>query len=130
MSKKTIKMFDLLVKAYTGEEMPRKIKYDYHNFIYDESYNDYYQSMSGGNKLFISFNDLNDNVEIIEDAPKDPIMTLKGTPNSIRKDLGLSKLEDKKIYNVDITALSYDQIIIAFTNKINEIIDFINRKND
>ena len=63
----------------------------------------------------------------VEDTPKVPIVTLRGTPNSIRKNLGLSILEDKKIEKIDISNFPKRNNSLKKTAlKINEIIDKIN----
>lgn len=97
---KTIKVIDLLVNIANGKEVPKKIIHNMHTY----EYNDYdYYSINVG-YLFNRFNVidiLNEEVEIVEDTPKDAITTLKGTPNSIRKSLGLQPKEDKKIEYID-----------------------------
>ena len=45
---------------------PKRIKFDYHYYIYDENSNTYYQEMSGGNILRFMINEINDEVEILE----------------------------------------------------------------
>ena len=49
-----------------GYKIPERIKYNNHFYEYNGSYNNYYQEMSGGNVLHFSFEDLNDEIEIVE----------------------------------------------------------------
>lgn len=113
-----MKIIDLLVKAFKGEEMPKIIKYDYHTYIYNESYNSYYQVMSGGNKLFISFDNLNDEVEIIEDTPEE---------NKPEEDKKIEKLELLQFSDlIDMSKEEIIQVIKEQRFKINEIIDKVN----
>lgn len=70
-----VKLIDLLVKIANQDEPPKKIKWNYHVYIYDEQYDDYYEEttalfeneMSNG----MLFKSLNDYVEIIEEKPKE-----------------------------------------------------------
>ena len=64
---KAIKVIDLLNKIANGEEAPKKIKYndeEYHTNIF----NTYYFDDNNGTAL--NFENLNDEVEIIEEEPE------------------------------------------------------------
>ena len=104
-----MKVIDLLNKIANGEELPKKIIADDNIYYYDETdSNDFYRYRTMANELLTDYADLTDEVEIIED-----------TPNKIEK-IGLSEL-----YGIEFNEAKY-----AICGKINEIIDFINRKND
>lgn len=98
-----MKVIDLLNKIANGEEIPKKIKFDYHYYIYDENYNTYYQEMSGGNQLRITINELNDEIEIIEEKKIPKKLKCKYTSQ-------IGKIELAKT--------------------INEIIDYLESKGD
>lgn len=63
---------------------------------------------------------------IVEQDKLKGSINFQGTKNIIRKSIGLPIREDKKINSVDITGLNYNQIIIQFANRLNEIIDRLN----
>jgi len=106
-----MKVIDLLNKIANGEDVPKKIKFLDKQYTFEEEYKKYYRhgviSDSFEDDWYI-FKILNDEVEIIEDTPK----------------------EDKKIEKLDISGLCNTEITLKYFHKLNEIIDFINRKND
>jgi hypothetical protein len=69
---------------------------------------------------------LNEEVEIIVDEPKDPIITLRGTPNSIRKDLGLPMIEHFYFSVYQDQKLGGREVVEPLETELNEIIDKIN----
>ena len=126
----TMKIIDLLNKLANGE-VPKKIKYDNDIYEYNKDYQDYGYFNTGidryitliENELNSVFN-LNEEVEIIEDTPKE--------------DKKIEKLETYKDRNNDIfldnlcykyvpihkDSLSFNEQVII--DKLNEIIDKIN----
>ena len=110
-----MKVIDLLNKIANGEEVPKKIIYKghlYYNVCNEEQA--YYENPEIDDNLFLfavyNEGNLNDEVEIIEDTPK----------------------EDKKIEKLDryeyiincVTDIS--KTLDAYQDKINEIIDKVN----
>lgn len=75
-----LKIIDLLTKIATQEAPPKKIKWNYHVYIYDEQYDDYYEETTAlfenemGNGML--FKSLNDYVEIIEEKQQESIQPL------------------------------------------------------
>ena len=116
---KTIKIIDLIVDIANRKEVPKKIKYRNYVYIYEEYEERYY---IGGNpdnySLFseisylsltslISF--LNDEIEIIEDTPK----------------------EDKKIpEKLGLINYCEDQATLLIHHKVDEIIDYLKSKGE
>ena len=97
---KKIKIIDLLNMRARNEEMPRKIKYDATEFQYDGEYGMYYdENFDSLEDIILLFKRLNDEVEIIEEEKR--IEFLRTTTN--------------------------DKVLIEFKDKINEIIDALNR---
>lgn len=93
-----MKVIDLMQMYANKEVLPKKIIiHDYHVFdedtVWEHKNNTFYCREYNGDIQFlfeyIVPEMLNDEVEIIEDTPKEPIVTLRGTSNSIRKTLDL-----------------------------------------
>ena len=120
-----MKVIDLLVKIANGEEVPKKIKYANCIYYLDDEWIDVCYRREDNKRIFeefFVFENLNDEIEIIEDTPK----------------------EDKKIEKLDYceentfmkqketTYLSQNERLLLDSNfkelgkKINEIIDKIN----
>ena len=96
-----MKVIDLLNKISNGEEVPQKIKVDDKIYYYDETDSAEFYRYRGEfqEELLIDYANLNDEVEIIE--------------------------EDKKIK--PLFYAGNDIVTIAIKNKINEIIDYLNK---
>ena len=122
MQMNKIRVIDLLNKIANGEKVPEKIEYRNKIFIYDkdnqcyivENYNEYddlHMSLSNHKGT-----DLNYEVEIIEEDKK------------IEK-IDLSEWAEIT-YNEDWKLLAYDfnRNSNLFVDKINEIIDYINKE--
>ncbi len=129
----TIKLIDLFVKIANEEELPKKIKYQNHIYIYDEDAERYYINGNSDNySLFSEFSYLdltalidflNDEVEIIEDTPKE--------------DKKIEKFKVIKDNAEDSVELVYDGMRLNLTllqaiilDKINEIIDYLKSKGE
>ena len=99
-----MKIIDLLNKIANGKKVPKEIKIEEQTWVYDNDtdYKGKYDNYLFDTYLQINERDLNKEVEIIE--------------------------EDKKIEKIDY----YDHIGVdlsqAVCNKINEIIDYINKE--
>lgn len=94
----------------------KKVEYESKEFTYNEEYHDYYSRYNGW--LFDKVKNLNDEVEIIEEVPKE--------------EKKIEKLSNVTIFGATLTSLR-DELQATnkrFENKLNEIIDKINRKND
>ena len=126
-----MKVIDLLNKIANGEEVPEKIKY--YGCIYelkDRNYEYYNYKDNEGNYLedeWFLTNILNDELEIIEDTPKEDIPTSKLYKNN-KLQYDLTPKENKKIEKLDNTELylteNQQRLLV---NKINEIIDKVNK---
>lgn len=104
---KTIKIINLLLKISNGEEVPKKIKYDEHIYKYVNRAEELYNYKRNDGKyledVWMLTNILNDEVEIIEDTPK----------------------EDKKIRKLNCKYTS-DVSKLKVANKVDEIIELLN----
>ena len=113
-----MKIIDLLNKIANGEFLPKKIKYDDEIFIYDNQV-DKYWSIDHTNNLYDILSRyvgiaLNDEVEIIEEDKK------------------IEKFKD--YIPIGLTSVGADfrkkdvfEALLKIGDKINEIIDYINR---
>ena len=103
-------IIDLLNKKANGEETPKKFKYD--DLIFEENKYGFYIDNKESNlidSIYYDYSNLNDEIEIIEDTPK----------------------EDKKIEKFYFSLYQYDklggtEIVGNLESKINEIIEHIN----
>ena len=131
-----MKIIDLLNKIANGEEVPKKIKYNNETFTIREEKDDYTNQNNWFTDRF-SFLELNEEVEIIEDKPFSErveeiynrhIDYIYNEENKkIEKipymfNLGYIDMNDK-----DIVKKELNETINGIYNKINEIIDVINR---
>lgn len=122
---KRIKLIDLFIKIANGEDTPKKIEFQGDIYSHNGDTGNSYYYCRETNKLLedvFVFEQLNDEVEIIEDTPK----------------------EDKKIEKLDLSdwweitssedckpemlANIFNKNAKAFSRKINEIIDYIKKK--
>lgn len=111
-----MKIIDLLNKIANGEEVPKKIKYDYNEWEYDEKAKTYYcGTCTLLNKYKYIY--LNDEVGIIKEEKKIP-EKLKSL-NNVGNVSNLVELADKQHLNNHI-----------LKDKINEIIDYLQSKGD
>lgn len=104
-----MKIIELLNKIANGEEVPSKILYDNQTWEYDKNFNQYENDGDGYNLWNgYNFNILNNEVEIIEEVE-----------------------EPKKIEPIEKVSFSDKEsaeMNILFMQKINEIIDFLNKE--
>ena len=117
---KTIKIIDLFNKIAKGEEVPEKIIYKSSNYIYNWGTKQYYIEGCMGmydNSLrskLTTFNRLNDEVEIIEE-------------NKIPKRC----CGNVSFYYSSLNDIKYlEKYVNKLTNKVNEIIGYLERKED
>jgi hypothetical protein len=103
-----MKVIDLYNKIANEEEVPKEIKVNDNIYHYDETdCNEFYRYRTMANELLTDYADLNDEVEVIEDTPKEN-----------------KKIEHLKLYAPykECTDDRFEDI----EDKINEIIDKIN----
>ena len=116
-----MKIIDLLVKIANGEDVPNKINYCGYIFEYYKNhsrYENYHDEQIWLLEDFVDFSEnLNDEIEIIEDTPKED-----------------EKIEKLKIYDDMINwccnGKAINDIEKDIIDKINEIIDKINGDNN
>lgn len=104
-----MKIIDLLNKIANGEEMPKKIIFKYSTYQFDKI-DKVYRNIKGNQQLeqdYMISNKLNDEVKIIEDKK-------------------IEKLKNEDCFKDD--RYGYSINIGNITNKINEIIDYINKE--
>ena len=116
---KTIKIIDLLIKIANGEEVPKKIKYCNKIYTLSNIVNDYMNE--DGNYLTYKFDDfdiLNDEVEILEEPKKIPEKL-----NIEQESIGSYYIKNE--YGTKCYLTKHSKI---FADKINEILDYLERK--
>lgn len=123
-----IKIIDLLNKVANGEEVPQEIKYKNVNRYFDEDNQDY-RNDEKGTELYLFHTvltsgsgellkeRLNDEVEIIENTPKDKIDHLERAIFSF-------SAKDKNSTEESLRKLS--QIVFEVREKTDEIVDKVN----
>lgn len=114
-----MKIIELLNRIANGEEVPKKIKYEYDYYELKEKYNEDweqweygYQAHTGGYLNIWRKDVLNDEVEIIEEPQEHKI----------------EKLKKEKVISGDIdgkTFYDYRYNEDEIGNKLNEIIDYL-----
>jgi hypothetical protein len=114
-----MKVIDLLNKIANGEEVPEKIKYDSKTYHYGYYYQ-WYLTDNLCEELFIDKNHLNDEIEIIEDTPKEEKKIPEKLTDILRVD-DLIPPVDENMYKIWTQTIKNQ-------NKINEIIDRLNGK--
>lgn len=112
-----MKVIDLLNKIANGEDVPEKIKYENYIYWYVKNLKDYYNAQVEYRSYLISYkyhntDFLNDEVEIIEDTPKED-----------KKMEKLGAFNIKKFYD-DYPETA--QFILEMFKKQEEIIDKVN----
>lgn len=108
-----ITIYELLGLVKDGKA-PEEIRYK--NFVYGwvRKYKTYIRYDITGKALYITINNLNDYVEIIEETPKDKIVEIpKHIPNDVIQDL------NRTVYPGDVKCIAH---------KINEIINYLQYK--
>lgn len=131
---KTIKVIDLLNKIANREIKDKtrfRINWEnmYRDFYYDDSEENQLQCLKNCSDDYSLYDDikLNDEVEIIEDAPKEDKVSAKDFLDNQFK--GLYPKEGKKIEYIDYLTFndfSNENKVWYLENKINEIIDKVN----
>ena len=114
-----MKVIDLLNKIANGEEVPKKIKWGEFELEWEElGFHDYKFLGTGNHLLFQGFatSVLNDEVEIIEEKK---IKRLQSCGDNLYSEYIGQWLVNKENYT------EYDELLM---NKINEIIDYINKE--
>ena len=116
-----MKVIDLLNKIANGEEVPKRIKYRYHIYEYEDGYDfvcDDLELPYFAENYCNDYEDLNSEVEIIEEDKKIPTL----------KNLNLTKIDINKrgqVYGVTTKEIVAD--IQTLQNWINKVIDKINK---
>lgn len=131
-----MKVIDLLNRIANGEEVPKKIKYDEHIWLFKEGVREYLEEYDLYKLDNFEFSELNEEVEIIEDKPfnerveeiynrhidyiygkEDKKINKIKQLNNVASCKELIELEDKQQINNHI-----------LKDKINEIIDYLEEK--
>lgn len=119
-----MKIIDLLVKISQGERMPKKIKYESYVWEYDKVAKDYYRNDIDEEYIYL-FQDLfkketgffiNNEVEIIEENKK--IEKIK---------ILIDDINTEYVANDKGEKLSYSKSDLMFADRINELIDEVNK---
>ena len=114
---KTIKVIDLLNKIAKGEEVPKRIKYDDKNWNYKDEIKKYVSDDTYFCFSNFEFDELNDEVEIIEEPQEHKI------PEKLKCAAWGDKDENG---NYLMSAIPSNEMLM---NKINEIIDCLEEIN-
>ena len=134
-----MKIIDLLNKIANGEEVPKKIKYDKNIYALNK-YENYENVDIVGSYInwdYVVFNCLNEEVEIIEEEPRD-IEVCGSWFTKSEYDKLFCFEEEKKIpeklgeiaYVDEEYAYPWTKGEIKLKDKINEIIDYLKSKGD
>lgn len=119
-----MKIIDLLVKISQGEKMPKKIKYEGYVWEYDKVAKDYYRNDIDEEYIYL-FQELfkketgffiNNEVEIIEENKK--IEKIK---------ILIDDINTEYVANDKGEKLSYSKSDLMFADRINELIDEVNK---
>lgn len=119
-----MKIIDLLVKISQGERMPKKIKYEDYVWEYDKVAKDYYRNDIDEEYIYL-FQELfkketgffiNNEVEIIEENKK--IEKIK---------ILIDDINTEYVANDKGEKLSYSKSDLMFADRINELIDEVNK---
>lgn len=116
---KTIKIIDLFNKIAKHEEVPEKIKYKGIEYLFSELNRQYYENddtcsfFCSLREKLTDFNKLNDEVEIIEE-------------NKIPKKCGNARFLYSSLKDIQYL----ESYVNNLTNKVNEIINYLERKED
>lgn len=119
-----MKIIDLLVKISQGEKMPKKIKYEGYVWEYDKGAKDYYRNDIDEEYIYL-FQELfkketgffiNNEVEIIEENKK--IEKIK---------ILIDDINTEYVANDKGEKLSYSKSDLMFADRINELIDEVNK---
>ena len=104
-----MKVIDLLNKITNGEEVPKKIRYDYKDYVYEDNYEDYYCEEES-RYLF------------------ETIVTDENWKLSYAMNIKVEIIEENKIpEKLDI---SNGISVVNCAYKINEIIDYLKSKGE
>ncbi len=121
---KKIKVIDLLNKIANGEEVPKKVKYEgdiyeYNNCDY-QNYEDYETTNLISEVIFMNKQNLNEEVEIIEDTPKEDKKIERLDETKANEDIFTYSTSGSNLYFLSLYVKS------TIVDKINEIIDKVN----
>ena len=112
-----MKIRDLIIKLANKEEVPYRIKYNGNIYEFSEETQNYLRPVNLGLEFLINEDIvrlLNDEVEIIEETPKDEIVEIpKHIPNDVIQDL------NRTVYPGDVKCIAH---------KVNEIINYLQYK--
>ena len=112
-----MKIVDLIIKIANKEEVPYRIKYNGNIYEFSEETQNYLRPVNLGLEFLINEDIvrlLNDEVEIIEETPKNEIVEIpKHIPNDVIQDL------NRTVYPGDVKCIAH---------KVNEIINYLQYK--
>lgn len=126
---KTIKLIDLLNKIANGEEVPKRIRYEYKDYVYKDNYEDYYCEEESRYLFEIIVNDenwklsytMNIEVEILEEEKKIPERV------SNAEVFEVPKLNNMELSNI---ALTNKEDIKIIKDTLNKVLDYLKSKGD
>ena len=120
-----MKVIDLLNKIANGEEVPKEIKYNNINYYWCNQCKIYERIEDRRKDLYNDLDNLNDEVEIIEDTPKEDKKIEKLTTY-----FGIEPVSFEHPRTFEENAKYIDFNAEQFFNKINEIIDKVNGEDN
>lgn len=132
-----MKIIDLLNKIANGKEIPKRIIYGNEEYSFNYKDMTYYccdHDMTDLLNSDLIGNILNDEVEIIEEEPRDIEVCGSFFTKSEYNKLARTE-EDKKIEKISLSTIEgkpmtlYTGAEVEIIEKINEIIDYINNKD-
>lgn len=140
-----VRVIDLLNKIANGEEVPEKIKVGNIIWSFDKKEKTYFMNNTNIQLFYVEkiTKRLNDEVEVIEEEPRDiEVCGSLFTRSEYNRLAGIK--EDKKIEKIDLSewaeitysedwkmlAYDFNRNSNLFVNKINEIIDYLDKESD
>lgn len=138
-----VRVIDLLNKIANGEEVPEKIKVGNIIWSFDKKEKTYFMNNTNIQLFYVEkiTKRLNDEVEVIEEEPRDiEVCGSLFTRSEYNRLAGIK--EDKKIEKIDLSewaeitysedwkmlAYDFNRNSNLFVNKINEIIDYLDKE--
>lgn len=126
-----MRLIDLLNRIANGEEVPKKIKYNWeYEWAYDETREEFVYKAKDGTRFdqdWLIESILNNEVEILDDEEdKDIPLIPDDELYIINKKNGISEINGTKCWTDKDTALNYNFKVLK--EKINQVVEELNKR--